>query len=122
MPIDEKNEKSEKRYPVHEALKTVEDSISLIRSFMEWLSNRRMLVAQYGGDSGDDLVVVDRSREDLLFEFFGINRSLLEREKTAIIAEKNTIIVRLRADNTNLLREHAKLSKQLKRKRARCAR
>lgn len=70
-------------YPEHDKLKALGGANQTVGDFIEWLGERDMMIAEYA--NGSELMPVRRSRDDLLAEFFNIDRSVLEAEKRAML-------------------------------------
>jgi hypothetical protein len=73
------------QYPEHEKLKGLGGANQIVGDFIEWLAERRIELAEWN-PSGTYCMPIHRSRDDLLAEFFEIDRDKLEAEKRAMLA------------------------------------
>jgi hypothetical protein len=82
---------TEEKYPMHAKLKGLNGSNQIVGDFIEWLDEQRIEMAQWhdavDGQEDAFLVPIHKSRDDLLAEFFDIDRDVLENEKRAILDE-----------------------------------
>jgi DNA polymerase III epsilon subunit-like protein len=72
------------QYPEHEKLKALNGANQIVGNFIEWLYEQHIDLAKWDGDS---LYPINKSRDDLLAEHFGIDRNVLEQEKQAMLDE-----------------------------------
>jgi hypothetical protein len=73
-------------HPEHDKLAEVADKSQVCGEFHEWLMAQGYLLARYGvGSRPNELSPVRRDLDDMLAEFFGIDRVRLEREKRAML-------------------------------------
>jgi hypothetical protein len=71
-------------YPEHEKLKALGGANQTVGDFIEWLGENRIELAQWN-DAGTYCLPIHKSRDDLLAEFFEIDRNKLEAEKRAML-------------------------------------
>jgi len=73
-------------YPEHEKLRKVSGNSQAIGEFYDWLEGHGVHLATYSTLSGDDRLVMARTNiQDLLAEFYDIDRVALEEEKRAML-------------------------------------
>jgi hypothetical protein len=75
---------SEAKYPEHEKLQALNGANQTVGNFIEWLSEKQLVLAHYGDH--DELFPTLQGRNDLIAEFFGIDQRKLEAEKQAMLA------------------------------------
>lgn len=71
--------------PQHDKLREVQHLSQNAHEFLEWLSAKGIELAVWH-PRADYLVPVTESRDDLLYEFFGIDQAAFHAEKDAILA------------------------------------
>lgn len=77
------------RYPEHEKLKLVKDKSQIIGEFLhEWLPSQNLTICEF---TADEYFPAMRSTEQLLADFFGIDRGKLEEEKRAMLEEQRRL-------------------------------
>lgn len=77
-----------KKYPQCEKYAEVRDKMVEIRNFMEFLSEKKMILAKYGEwPGGNDRILYEQhlDMEALLCEHFGIDPKKLEKERSAML-------------------------------------
>lgn len=72
------------RYPEHEKLKALGGANQTVGDFIEWLGEQGWEIAR-PHERMDMLIPIMKSRDDLLAEFFEIDRNKLEAEKRAML-------------------------------------
>ena len=75
---------SEPLYPEHEKLLAIKDSSQVIGVFLDWLSYKNFVIAEYPGGRGE-LYPITQDSSKLLAEFFEIDERKLEKEKRAML-------------------------------------
>jgi len=85
---------AEPEYPEHEKLHALEGASQTVGEFMEWLKQQGISLWQEGevlvewrANPVDGLMRVTKTTEDLLAEFYEIDRQALEREKEQMLAD-----------------------------------
>jgi hypothetical protein len=79
-------------HPEHDKLAKIADKSQVCGEFHEWLMAQGYVLARYDrGYRPNELFPVRRRLQDMLAEFFGIDRAKLEQEKRAMLAEIHTI-------------------------------
>ena len=74
-------------YPEHEKLEKVRLFSQAIGEFLDWMGNEKMyFIAEYPPGS-DYAQRVHANAQDLLAEYFKIDRTILEREKRTMLSE-----------------------------------
>lgn len=75
-------------YPEHVKLKNLDGANETIGDFLEWLDENGMVVCQRTDNNVHNLYwPVAKSVEQLIAEFFGLDRKKLEDEKRAMLDE-----------------------------------
>lgn len=77
-------------YPEHEKLKKVQEKSQAIGDFLEELEHKGIELAKWGypfKGGPKSLMAIDKSRNTILAEHFGIDLNKLEAEKRQMIAE-----------------------------------
>ena len=78
------------KYPEHEKLEKLGDYPQVIGEFLEWMSYEKQIQrAIYSNtEKGDDNLYLDNTpTQDLLAEYFEIDRDKLEQEKQQMLEE-----------------------------------
>lgn len=76
------------KYPEHVKLAAVSDKSQVIGEFLEAMGLRGYRLAEYiQGSEEEGMFPLRQTTQDILAEFFEIDRVVLEREKQAILAE-----------------------------------
>jgi hypothetical protein len=85
--IDVKVDVSAGKYPQHDKLRAVKRESQAIGEFLDWLQNTRKPSVQLAVNAKDVTLASELwpKIEDLLAEYFGIDRAALELEKLAMI-------------------------------------
>ena len=85
-------------YPEHKKLEKARDDSHLIGEFLEWLTNEkqiRLCTYEKEGtrhpDTGE-FVLLNKSIEQLLAEYFGIDLNKLEKENQQILEEQRKLL------------------------------
>lgn len=80
--------------PEHDKLSTVKDFSQAIGEFLDWASEKGMMLCERSGermDYYDDLMPVRKNTTQILADYFEIDLDTLEEEKLAILEEiRNT--------------------------------
>lgn len=77
------------KYPEHEKLKLVKDKSQVIGEFLvEWLPSQNLTICEF---TAGDYFPAMRSTEQLLADFFGIDRKKLEEEKRQMLEEQRCL-------------------------------
>lgn len=71
-------------YPEHDKLKALAGANQTVGDFIGWLEEQGLELARWN-EAGTYCLPANKPREELLAEFFGINRSALEAEKLAML-------------------------------------
>jgi hypothetical protein len=71
-------------YPEHEKLKALGDSNQIVGDFIEWLSEQGYEICRWN-DSGTHCLPVHLHRDQMLADFFEIDRDKLEAEKRQML-------------------------------------
>jgi hypothetical protein len=78
-------------YPEHEKLDIIKDKSQVIGEFLEWLENEKEHYICYYEDNDPDehdgYYPINEDNDDLLAEFFNIDRKKLEEEKDKMLEE-----------------------------------
>jgi hypothetical protein len=77
---------SSSKYPQHERLKAIQPLSQACGEFLEFLSEKEILLGEYVF-SNDRLIPVRTSTEKLLAEFFEIDLKVLEQEKEHMLEQ-----------------------------------
>lgn len=80
---------AEPKYPEHEKLKEIQDQSQACGEFLEWLRSKGIFLAIWVKNSNgwEERQSVHTPTQDLLAEFFGIDRDKLEDEKVQMLNE-----------------------------------
>ncbi|WP_323016428.1 hypothetical protein [Castellaniella sp.] len=71
------------QYPEHDKLKALNGKNQIVGNFLGWLFESNRLIAQWGED--DQLLPDMRCIEEIIADYFGIDRNELEAEKYQMI-------------------------------------
>ncbi len=78
-------------YPEHAKLKAVKDKTQSICEFIDWLAEEKKVhLAEWASNSGYLLRTL-KNKEDLVAEFFEIDRRKLEEEKDQMLNEQRAL-------------------------------
>ena len=72
-------------YPEHEKLKALNGANQTVGDFIEWLGEQGLVIAKWSDDGGDYMWPAGKSRDELIAEFFDIDRDKLEEEKREML-------------------------------------
>lgn len=83
------------KYPEHAKLRAIKDKSQAVGDFLTWLEERHMFVGEQLPDETDrdgdvwpgEIVRTAKNTEQLLAEFFDIDRTRLSQEKDAMLQE-----------------------------------
>lgn len=73
-------------YPEHERMAAVADTSQAIGEFLEWLEEQGLVICEPSPLATMPLVPAHRQITDLLADYHGIDLTLIEAEKRAMIA------------------------------------
>ncbi len=73
-------------YPEHEKRAEVKDDIQVIGDFLEWIDQKGLLLCSWvSKEILDECVPINKSFDDLIYEYFNIDRDLIESERKAVL-------------------------------------
>lgn len=79
-------------YPEHEKLQAVREKSQAIGEFLETVGLRGYRLAEYiQGSEEEGMFPIRQTTQDILAEYFEIDRIVLEREKQAMLAEQRRL-------------------------------
>lgn len=89
------NDEHAKKYPEHAKLRAIKDKSQVVGDFLTWLGEHDMFIGEQLPDETDrdgdtwpgDIVRASKRTEQLLAEFFEIDRDRLSQEKDAMLQE-----------------------------------
>lgn len=75
-------------YPEHDKLSKVENEVSTISEFMEWLENKGLEICFIGNAGRGDMIEripIQQAKASLIGEYFGIDNEIIEKEKREML-------------------------------------
>ncbi len=75
------------KYPQHEAMKEINHLSQNVRDFLEFLADKGIELGQWETGSRDEFIPVYSNYDDLMYEFFEIDKEAFWKEKEAMLDE-----------------------------------